>query len=207
MVTRPEMREEMRAREHQNMSETAQSLTHVPEWPPTDEVLRAARSGDRQGQRRLYDACRARVHRLAYRMIGPDDASDVSQQAFLQVFRNISQFAGQSRFETWLFRIVLNECLQFRRRRTRRPSCSLCVDVVDDEPGQERSADASDLLEMALSRLDPDLRSIFLLREVERLGYEAIGEALEIPAGTVASRLNRARRELQGILIALGWEP
>jgi RNA polymerase sigma-70 factor (ECF subfamily) len=194
-------------KEHLNLSEAAQSSGNDSGWPPEETVIRAAQRGDRQGQRRLYDACRERVYRLAFRMIGPDDAFDVSQQTFLQVFRNITQFAGQSRFETWLFRIVLNECFQFRRRRTRRPACSLCVDVMDDEPGQERSAVASDLLEMALSRLDPDLRSIFLLREVEHLGYEAIGEALEIPAGTVASRLNRARRELQGILIALGWEP
>ncbi|MDZ4784417.1 MAG: RNA polymerase sigma factor [Planctomycetia bacterium] len=193
--------------EHPNLSETAQSSALDSGWPPAEEVIRTAQGGDRQGQRRLYDACRERVYRLAYRMIGPDDAADVSQQTFLQVFRNITQFAGQSRFETWLFRIVLNECFQLRRRRARRPAYSLCVDVMDHEPGQERSTDASDLLEMALLQLDPDLRSIFLLREIEHLGYEAIGEALGIPAGTVASRLNRARRELQGILIALGWEP
>ena len=197
----------MWASEHQNVSEIAPALAQVPDWPPADEVVQAARRGDREGQRRLYDACRERVYRLAYRMSGPDDASDASQQTFLQVFRNITQFAGQSRFETWLFRIVLNECFQFRRRRARRPACSLCVDVMDDVPGQERSTDASELLEMALARLDPDLRSIFLLREIEHLSYEAIAETLGIPAGTVASRLNRARRELQGILIELGWEP
>jgi RNA polymerase sigma-70 factor (ECF subfamily) len=77
---------------------------------------------------------------------------------------------------------------------------------MDDGPEQEQTTDVSDLLEKALSRLDPDLRSIFLLREMENLGYEAIAETLGIPAGTVASRLNRARRELQGILIELGWE-
>lgn len=197
----------MWANEHQNMSDAAQSLAHSAGWPPDDNVIRAAQRGDREGQRRLYDACRQRVHRLAYRMVGPADAEDVSQQAFLQVFRNITRFAGQSRFETWLFRIVLNECFQIRRRRARRPAYSLCVDVMDDEPGQERSADAGDLLEMALSRLDPELRSIFLLREIEHLGYDAIGETLGIPAGTVASRLNRARRELQRTLIELGWEP
>ncbi len=197
----------MWASEHQKVSEIAQSLAHVPLWPPSNELVEAAQRGEREGQRRLFDACRERVYRLAYRMIGPDDAADVSQQAFLQVFRNITQFAGQSRFETWLFRIVLNECFQIRRRRARRPAYSLCVDVMDDEPGQERSTDASDLLEMALSRLDPELRSIFLLREIEHLGYDAIGETAGIPAGTVASRLNRARRELQRILIELGWEP
>jgi len=170
-------------------------------------MVRAAQRGDRQAQRGLYDACGERVYRLVYRMVGPDDAFDVSQQAFLQVFRKIGQFAGRSRFETWLFRVVLNECYQLRRSRARRPALSLVIDLMDDKPGQERFTDASDLLEMALSRLDPALRSIFLLREIEHLSYEAIGETLGIPAGTVASRLNRARRELQGILIELGWEP
>lgn len=187
--------------------ENAQPAVDDPAWPPSAEIVRAARCGDRQGQRRLYDACRKRVFRLAHRMVGPDDAFDVSQQAFLQVFRKIGQFAGRSRFETWLFRVVLNECYQLRRSRARRPALSLVTDLMDDKPGQERITDASDLLEMALSRLDPALRSIFLLREIEHLGYEAIGETLGIPAGTVASRLNRARRELQGILIELGWEP
>lgn len=197
----------MWANQHQNVSEVAQSHARSAPWPPGDDVVRAARSGDRQGQRRLYDACRDRVYRLAYRMVGPNDAPDVTQQAFLQVFRSIARFAGYSRFETWLFRIVLNECHQLRRRYARRPACSLCDDVMDAEPGQERTTDASEMLELALSKLNSDLRSIFLLREIEHLGYEAIAETLGIPAGTVASRLSRARRELQGILIELGWEP
>lgn len=197
----------MWAKQHPNLSESAQSTTDPPDWPPAEALIGAARSGDRHGQQRLYDACRERVYRLAYRMVGPNEAADICQQTFLQVFRNFAQFAGQSRFETWLFRIVLNECFQLRRRQARRPTCSLCVDVMDDGPGQEHATDVSDLLEKALSRLDPDLRSIFLLREMESLGYEAIAETLGIPPGTVASRLNRARRELQGILIELGWEP
>lgn len=170
-------------------------------------MVRAAQCGDRQEQRGLYDACRERVYRLAYRMVGPDDALDVSQQTFLQVFRRIGQFAGLSRFETWLFRIVLNECFQLRRRRARRPTLSLVCDLMDEHPGQEQKADASELLETALARLEPDLRGIFLLRETEHLTYTEIGETVGIPAGTVASRLNRARRELQRILIDLGWEP
>jgi RNA polymerase sigma-70 factor (ECF subfamily) len=197
----------MWASQHQNMSDIAQSHAHSEAWPPGDGLVCEARNGDRQGQRRLYDACRERVYRLAYRMVGREDAPDVTQQAFLQVFQSISRFAGQSRFETWLFRIVLNECYQLRRRRSRRPAYSLCDDIMDAEPGQERAADASEMLERALSKLQPDLRSIFLLREIEHLGYDAIAETLGIPAGTVASRLNRARRELQGILIDLGWEP
>ena len=74
------------------------------------------------------------------------------------------------------------------------------------KPHEERG-EHKELLELALSKVEPELRSIFVLREVEGLSYHEIAEALEIPEGTVGSRLNRARRELQKHLVDLGWEP
>jgi RNA polymerase sigma-70 factor (ECF subfamily) len=71
----------------------------------------------------------------------------------------------------------------------------------------EERDEHKELLEQALARIEPDLRSIFVLREVEELSYREIAEAIEIPEGTVGSRLNRARRELQQHLAELGWEP
>jgi RNA polymerase sigma-70 factor (ECF subfamily) len=72
---------------------------------------------------------------------------------------------------------------------------------------RDESREAKELLEVALSRLDPELRAVFLLSEAERLSYREIADAIEIPEGTVGSRLNRARRELRSILTNLGWEP
>jgi RNA polymerase sigma-70 factor (ECF subfamily) len=78
---------------------------------------------------------------------------------------------------------------------------------MDESRGQDSQAEHKELLEKALARIDPELRAIFLLREVEELSYREIAEALNIPAGTVGSRLNRARHELQQHLKDLGWEP
>lgn len=177
------------------------------DWPPGRDVVTSAQRGDLDAQRRLYDACRNHVFGLVYRMVGPDDADDAHQQVFLQVFRNLHQFAGESRFETWLFRLTINECLQLRRRRSNRSPAPLEEDPVDSRPDHERSTDERDLLDAALSRLEPDLRDVFVLREIQHLSYAEIGEALEISEGTVASRLNRARRRLQQVLAELGWEP
>jgi RNA polymerase sigma-70 factor (ECF subfamily) len=147
------------------------------------------------------------VYRLAVRMVGTQDAADVAQQTFLQAFWRLDQFDGQSKFETWLYRLTVNESLQHLRKRRRWTQPTLDYEPADDSPGRDKSAEQKELLEQALARLDPELRSIFLLRESEDLSYREIAEALEIPEGTVGSRLNRARRELQEHLISLGWTP
>jgi RNA polymerase sigma-70 factor (ECF subfamily) len=130
-------------------------------------------------------------------MVGEQDAADVTQQVFLQVFRKLEQFGGRASFETWLYRLATNECLQHLRRSRRRTAPRLREDAPDVSPGHVASVDTREALETALGRLEPELRSIFLLREVERLPYEQIARALDIPEGTVGSRLNRARRELR----------
>ena len=78
---------------------------------------------------------------------------------------------------------------------------------MDHKPNHERDLDHKELMEHALARLEPELRSLFLLREVEKLSYAEIAAALQIPEGTVASRLSRARQLLKQYLIELGWEP
>jgi RNA polymerase sigma-70 factor (ECF subfamily) len=78
---------------------------------------------------------------------------------------------------------------------------------MDGQPDQEREFDHKELMEHALARLEPELRSLFLLREVEKQSYAEIAEAVQIPEGTVASRLSRARQLLKQYLVELGWEP
>jgi len=177
------------------------------EFLATSEMVADCQRGDPSAQRRLYDASHQNVYRLVVRMVGVQDAVDVTQQVFLQVFRKIGQFSGQSQVSTWIYRVAVNESLQYLRKSKRTKMQVLDQEPVDRSPDGQRNVDDKELLEQALSRLEPDMRSIFLLREVEGLSYEKIAVALEIPAGTVGSRLNRARKELKQHLVELGWEP
>lgn len=170
------------------------------------QIVMACQQGDRDAQRQLYEQCCEKVFRLVNRMVGFQEAPDLVQQVFLQTFRTIGQFSGHSRFETWLYRLAVNECLQFLRQSKRRPCEGLMQEPADHSPSHARRVQHRELLERALQRLDPELRCIFLLREVEQLAYGEIAKALGIPAGTVGSRLNRARAELKEHLVEFGWE-
>ena len=170
------------------------------------EIVEACQRGDPVAQRRLYEVSHQNVYRLIVRMVGLQDAADVTQQVFLQTFRKIGQFSGQSQIGTWIYRVAVNEALQYLRRSKRSRERMLEQEPTDRSPDSYQNVDDKELLEHALGLLDPELRSAFLLREVEGLSYSEIAETLEIPEGTVGSRLNRARRELKQHLIELGWE-
>ena len=170
-------------------------------------MVAGCRSGDRSAQRELYDSFGRMVYRLMVRIVGPDEAPDLTQQVFLQVFRTIGQYSGRGRFDRWLYRLAVNEAYQHLRRKRRRRHHRLPYEPVDESARGDERTERKDLMEQALARLDPDLRSICVLREIEELSYREIAETLGIPEGTVGSRLNRARRELKGHLINLGWEP
>ena len=100
----------------------------------------------------------------------------------------------------------VNEAYQHLRQKRRRQHHPLVYEPIDKAVGGDERAEQKELMEQALARLDPELRSICLLREIDDLSYREIAETLEIPEGTVGSRLNRARRELKEHLIHLGWE-
>lgn len=142
------------------------------------------------------------------RMVGRADAGDVAQQVFLQALRRIGQFDGRARFETWLYRIAVNESLQHLRRRRRwKRGQSLETEPLDASPPHDEQVECKELVDRALARLEPELRSLFWLREVEGMSYREIALSLDIPEGTVGSRLNRVRQELQRHLKDLGWGP
>ena len=172
---------------------------------PLADIVRQCQSGCRSAQQELYEACHQDVYALMVRMAGGQDAADLTQQVFLQVFRKIEQFRGQSKFKTWLYRLSVNESLQHLRKNKRKQQ-ALTHDPLDDRPSPARGREAKDVLEAALEQLEPLLRSIFLLKESRGLSYREIAEVTEIPEGTVGSRLNRARRQLREHLIELGWE-
>ena len=185
------------------------SETGAASWTEQEaaEVVEACKNGDPFAQRRLYEESHQNVYRLAVRMVGIQDAADVTQQVFLQAFRKISQFSGKSQFGTWIYRVAVNESLQYLRKAKRSKMQVLEQEPIDRSPNGNDNIGNKELLEQALAQLEPDLRSTFLLRETEGLSYDAIATALDIPEGTVGSRLNRARRELKQYLTELGWEP
>lgn len=170
------------------------------------DIISACQRGERSAQQQLYERYRRRVFRLCVRLVGVQDAPDVAQQVFLKVFRTIQQFEGKSQFATWLHRVTVNECLQFARSRSRRPEVALPSEPVVDG-SQQAAFESSEILQTALGRLEPELRAVFVLREIEELSYAEIAETLDLSAGTVASRLNRARTQMKQLLTEIGWEP
>jgi RNA polymerase sigma-70 factor (ECF subfamily) len=172
-----------------------------------DDLVAAAKRGDQASQRQLYEEHRTQVFGLMVRIVGAEDAADLTQQVFLRVLRTIGKFSGRSQLRTWVYRVAVNEALQHLRRKGRAKVHTLEQDVVDRSPPRTQQSEEAELLEEALARLDSDLRALFLLREVEGLAYHDIALALDIAEGTVGSRLNRARRLLRQHLIELGWQP
>jgi RNA polymerase sigma-70 factor (ECF subfamily) len=162
---------------------------------------------------KLFEDYKERVFNLAGRLLGnPADAEDVSQEAFVTVFRKIHEFRFSSRFYTWLYRIVFNLCVDHRRRGNASlvPGSTGAVGDAalaglrdpDPEPA-ERVAEVESRqreVERALRRLSEPLRAVVVLRYMEDLPYDEIAEVLGISLGTVKSRLSRAHHFLQEVL-------
>lgn len=183
--------------------------------------IRRVLSGDSEAFEPLVQEHQKIAYNLALRMLShPQDAEDVTQEAFLKAFRSLGEFRGDSRFASWLCRIVSNLCLDRLRSRARRPDGSL---TVENDEGEEAQMDIPDesfspaaLLERKLTResvqrglesLSPDLRQILLLREIQGLSYEEIGRTLSLEPGTVKSRIFRARKRLCTFLLKDGNLP
>ena len=193
----------------------------VPE-AVTDEALASrAALGDNQAFDEIAIRYQARVYRLACRLVGQDDAPDVVQEGFLSVYRNLTSFRHESRFATWLYRIVTNAALMHLRARMRRPVESLEAFLPEfDGTGRhcqtpaelQVAARADELIDRrhlaeeaaaALERL-PDLyRSAFVLRDLEELTTAEVADVLGVEAATVRQRVHRARLMLRGYLNAL----
>lgn len=178
----------------------------APRSDPLGELVMRCRRREQRAQSELVAQTQDRVYRMLARLVGAQDAEDVAQQVYLQLFRQIHQFSGDSSFGTWLYRVTINEAMQHLRRNRRRRFAILSWEPEDYKADRNRQSEAGELLDRALTGLEPELRSVFVLREVEQLSYEEIGGALGIPIGTVASRLSRARHDLQERLRSLGWD-
>lgn len=173
-------------------------------------LIRECRSGDVLAFGRLYEAYRAPAYFVALQWVGvKEDALDVCSAAFGKAFSGIGRFDPGREFRPWLFTIVRNLCIDLLRRRGQRPQRSLGEgeDFPDPtDPGPLAAAEASDTrqrIAVALDALEAGHREIIMLKDFHDLSYKEIAEVLDIPLGTVMSRLNAARKKLRA---ALGGE-
>lgn len=173
------------------------------------EVVSLAKAGDQAACEALAIRCRRPAYLLALQLLGnPDDALDVAQDSLVRFFTTLGRFDGQRPVLPWLLTIVRNRArdLQRRHRVRRAESLDSVVEsprLTDHRRNPELETYQRELqrkIWQGLGRLDPARREILVLRDFQDLSYAEIAEILNIPVGTVMSRLHRARRELRGVL-------
>jgi len=186
-------------------------------WTLDESVLiERCLSGDDTAFDQIIGRYQDMVFNLAYRFLGGhDEAVDLSQEVFLQVFRKLSTFRRDASLKTWIYRIVINRAKNRQRwwRRRFGEMTAVPIDDAEANPNWELSApvqsgivapdkalerkEMGHILRSAIDGLPFDQRAILLLKEIEGLSYEEISSALDLPLGTVKSRLARARRALR----------
>jgi RNA polymerase sigma-70 factor (ECF subfamily) len=171
--------------------------------PDDDDLARRAARGDRRALEALLERHADRVHALCRRVVAhPEDALDATQEAMIALARGITRFDGRSAFTTWLYRVVTNAALDELRRKQRRPEP---VDVSGREtigagPALDTVVTERVDVDAALATLPPEFRIAVVLRDLCDLDYAAIAEVLEVPPGTVRSRIARGRALLTEVL-------
>ena len=163
------------------------------------ETIEACQQGDHEAFRTLFEAHKDRVYSIALRYTGdPAQAMDIAQDAFLKLLSAIRHFRGESSFDTWLYRLVVNCCLDHHRRGRRWLPLADTLKSMGEPLFQRRArAEQSEQVQAGVGKLPPEQRIVVVLRYTEGLSYEEIADILGISAGTVASRLNRAHKSLE----------
>lgn len=169
------------------------------------ELVRRHADGDPHVFEEIVKAHEVRVYSVAFRMVGnSEDARDVSQEVFINAFRALPRFRVEAPLSVWFYRATVNSSINLLRRR--RPTASLDeagyavpdgARAVDD---LAVAADTGDAVHEALERLSDEYRAVVVLRDLEDLDYAEVATALDIPIGTVRSRLHRARAQLAELL-------
>ena len=172
-----------------------------------------ASEGDVGAFRHLVREHSGLVYRVALRILGPQDAQDASQEAWIRAWRNIENFRGDSAFSTWLYRITVNTCLSVRRKESRRKEREYSGDELPFLPepgGGEADPEAAALntqqreeLLAALENVRAEHRAALVLRHMEGLPYAEIANILDVPDGTAKGWVSRGRAAM---LVALAGE-
>ncbi|MHC4952368.1 MAG: sigma-70 family RNA polymerase sigma factor [Planctomycetota bacterium] len=189
---------------------------------PSDEgLVVAAQKGDRDAFAQLVRRYESQVYTMSMRLLSNrEDARDLAQEVFLTVYQSLDRFRGEAQFRTWLYRVTINRCRdEIRRRRTVKHTRPVSLEALAGAPGDAdgghalepearepspeavaRGREAELAVSDAVSRLPDELRETIVLRDVQDLAYDDIARVLEVPVGTVRSRLNRARTRLAELL-------
>jgi RNA polymerase sigma-70 factor (ECF subfamily) len=163
------------------------------------EVIEACQHGDYDAFRLLFETHKDRVYSIALRYSGDAaEAMDIAQETFLKLLSSIQEFRGDSGFESWLYRIVVNRCLDHQRRsRKVMPFIGDLLDAAESALNKLLRAEVESDVQSIVGKLPPEQRIVVVLRYTEGLSYEEIAVILNCSKGTVASRLNRAHSVLE----------
>ncbi len=189
------------------------------------EVVRRVRAGESDAFRVLVDRYQGRALGLARRVLRDEDAArDAVQEAFLKAYRSLGKFEGRAKFYTWFYRLVMNQCLDMKRRaRPERFAEFEDADPLEVAAGQMAPPEVAGVafepaaetlrgelreqIAKAVALLPEGPRDTLVMREVDGLSYAEIAKALGIPKGTVMSRLHYARKQVKATLLAAGISP
>jgi RNA polymerase sigma-70 factor (ECF subfamily) len=171
-----------------------------------DEVIERCLSGDQSAWDAIVRAHWRKVFNVAYKFVGRhDQAEDLTQDVFLKLFRSLDTFDRRANFQTWLISVSRNLCIDhYRKVRKERDAINRDVDPAELSPAAPtpsphaalEARDRVQLLRAALDRLAPTLRTALMLRDIQELSYQEIAARLDLPEGTVKSRINRGRTAL-----------
>ncbi len=176
-------------------------------------ILRGLRAGIEDAYKELIERYEQPIYGMAYRLLGNEtDACDVVQEVFLKIFRGVNSFRQQSSLRTWIYRIAVNEAQNRRRWFARHCRCEVPIEngrpehanvlELAADPGrspyeQAVNNESRRQIEQALTRINPVFRTAVVLRDIQNLSYEEIGEILQVSPGTVKSRILRGREALR----------
>ena len=185
------------------------------EGVPDEELIRQCRAGRPAAFGTLVERHQDRLYAALLKMFGSADAArEAVQDAFVLAYQKLDGFGGRSQFSTWLYRIAVNAALSRKRRQKRQPAPldgfggREGVEPTDHHPAADPArpmelAETQDLVRRALAGLSEEFRTVLVLKEIDGFRYEEIAEIVDIPIGTVRSRIHRAREELRGRLKVL----
>ncbi len=198
------------------MDSTSRRADRAASAAEDQRIIARCKQGDRSAFNELMQRYEKKVYNYAYRLCSSyDEANDIAAEAFIRVYNSLANFRGDSSFITWLFRIVTNVYLDERKRKRIRPQHSLEELVELEETSVHRQVEdsgptpaehaetreRSEILQRAIDSLPDYQRMMIVLYHTEGRSYEEIAEMLDLPIGTVKSRLNRARLSLRDILL------
>ncbi len=184
------------------------------------ELIALAKAGDERSFELLIEQCKTKAYNIALRYLrNEEDAMDALQESFIKIYRHLESFREGSKFDTWVYRIVVNTCNDMLRKNHGAPVEYLnrsdeeeeeyTLELPDSDPGPQDALlqkEQAKLILDALDQLKPDQKEVVILRDIQGFAYEEIAEMLNCSMGTIKSRINRSRSRLREILLEQNGE-